>query len=303
MAITPDEISRIKRYEGNRNHFYLDTGGQVTVGYGHLVANINSSVSLNLIRKTDGLPATTVEKQTEWTTIKSKPSGKQYPATYYDQFCNLTLQQSDIDKFLTVDLNSTENQLSSKFTNYSQYPQTAKAGLVDMGFNLGVQGIFNSFPTFAAAVQRQDWTTAANECNRPGLDPHRNTEVKQLFLQAVHPAPTHPHPTPTHPHPTPTHPTPTHPHPTPTTGTGSTGSTFHIADVPHWLHNFPENQHNQPVSSVQQTTPAISASALPANLTSNCTELQSIVAIVALSSNVTTAAITAITAIASMNKK
>ena len=85
MAITPDEISRAKRYEGNVNHFYLDTNGNVTVGCGHLVATVSVATALTLVRKADGLPATTVEKQTEWTTIKAKPKGQ--PETFYAPFC------------------------------------------------------------------------------------------------------------------------------------------------------------------------------------------------------------------------
>lgn len=286
MSITPDEISRIKRFEGIINHFYLDIKGNVTIGYGHLVANINSSVLLDLIRKKDGLPATIVEKQTEWTTIKSKPFGKQFTADSYDQFCNLSLNQPDIDKLLANDLATTEHQLSANFTDYQHFPQSAKAGLIDMAFNLGIGTLMGKFSNFVASVKKQDWATAAIECNRTGIDPNRNIEVRQLFLQAVKPQPTHPTP----------------PHPTPSTG--STGSMLNTFDVAHWLKQFPPSQFVQPSPlPIQPPTPVTPLeTTLPQYMKSNYVESQSIVAIVAISANVTVAAITAITAITCKNK-
>ncbi len=286
MSITPDEISRVKRFESNITHLYLDTTGHVTIGYGHLLANINNTVALPFVHKSDGAAANTVEKQTEWTTIKSKHFGQPYPATYYDQFCTLILNQPDIDTLLTNDLAVFEHQLGSLFPNYPKFPQSAKAGLVDMIFNLGMGTLRSVFTNFVAAVNRQDWATAANQCNRPQVSPQRNTEVKQLFLQAIAP-----------PKPTPTHPSPT---PTPTPGTGSMR---HVLDIANWPTVGSEDQYTPPISAQQPVSAPATAATLPNYILRNGLGSQSIVAIVAISSNVTTAAITAITAIACGNKK
>lgn len=266
MSITPDEISRIKRFEGSVDHLYLDITGHVTIGYGHLLQNQASAVALALLHKTDSNAATDAEKQTEWTTITAKSYGQRYAATYYDQFCKLSLQQADIDQLLTADLSDAERQISAHFAKYAEFPQAAKAGLVDMAFNLGATGLITGFPNFIAAVQKQDWATAADECNRPQLNANRNTEVKQLFLEAAKVAKA------TNP---PVLPTPT-PTPVPPLGTGSTG-TIRIT--------------SNSVPGFEKTSAGYRSGS------------QYIVDMVSMSSNVTTAAIEAITAIADNYKK
>jgi GH24 family phage-related lysozyme (muramidase) len=291
MSITPNEISRVKRYEGNVNYLYLDINGNPTIGYGHLVAKVSDAAALPFVLKAGGAVANTVQKQTEWTTIKSKPFGTTYPATYYAPFCTLLLQQADIDNQLSKDLAATEHQLGVYFTNYGKYPQPAKEGLVDMGFTQGVQGLASGFPNFVAAVKNMDWATAANECNRPQLAASRNLEVMNLFLSAVKPAPT-----PTRPKPTPTH-----------TGSGSTGAMHPSQRIPAWLSQIPVRQPGQP--ALRPPLPVYGAAGSMGKAGSagsvggfgiGC---QGIVAMVAMNSNVTVAAITAITAIAKGSNK
>ena len=283
MAITPDEISRVQRYEGDKNHqavnhCYLDTKGNVTIAWGHKIGTAAAAASLPFIHKTDQKPATSQECQTEWTKIKAMVFGQNYSDTYYAASCTLLLKGPDMDALLKQDLTVFEQQLAHLFPGYAQFPQPAKAGLVDMIYTLGLSGLQSSFGNFIAAVKKQDWNTAANECHRlPPVPAARNTEVRQLFLQAVKPKPK-----------------PPAPRPRPTPGTGDTGSTG--SPIPlHTMDVIKQLPITTAMSGKEQAT-------IADHLSGNYVGLQSIVAIVAISSNVTTAAITAITAIA-CNKK
>ncbi len=229
----------------------------------------SAAAALPFLLNADNSTATTLQRQKEWTTIKSKPFGTSHPASFYEPFTTMHLQQADIDSLLAEDLAATEHQLSSSFSNYSQ---PAKEGLIDMAYTQGVHGLNTGFPNFAAAVRKLDWATAANECNRPQLDPARNSEVRNLFLSVAKPIPT-PKPTPS-------------PHP----GTGSTGAMHRpLVAVRHWLDRIPVPE---PAPREAETEPSTaSASAIPA-------DPQAIVAIVAMNSNVSTIAITAIAGIA-----
>jgi GH24 family phage-related lysozyme (muramidase) len=277
MSITPNEISRVKRYEGNTNFLYLDINGNPTIGYGHLVPDSVSAAALPFLLNAGNTAATPLQKQTEWTTIKSKPFGKTYPASYYSPFCTMHLQQSDIDNLLTSDLTSTEQQLSAFFSNYSQFPQPAKEGLVDMAYTQGVRGLSTGFPNFVAAVKILDWATAANECNRPQLAAARNLEVKNLFLSVAKPV-------------TPTRPGPTGSQP----GSGSTGTTHPPLAIRPWLDRIPVPSEPAP----QRPETAQAAAAPPPHAIRCPADVHGIVAIVAMNSNISAAAITAITAIA-----
>lgn len=183
MSITPDILDRTKRFEGNIPYMYLDTKGNVTVGVGLMLPNANAAVALPFKRNSDLLLASDIEKKAEWTTIK----GLQFPhiATWYLPFTSMTLDQATIDQFLQSELEKVETSLQTHFVDYPIYSAKAQAGLIDMAYNLGVNGLLTKFPTFVAAVKAQEWETAAVECHRLDVQPDRNTEVELLFQEAA----------------------------------------------------------------------------------------------------------------------
>lgn len=276
MAITSEELKRIKQFEGVVQHFYLDTTGHVTVGYGHMVPDVSAAAALNLLTNNGGTPATIVDKQSEWTTIKSQTFGQKYGAKYYAKYCKLNMADGDINNLLSQDMASVESQLQSRFPGYQSFPQPAKEGLVDMGFNLGVGKLMSTFKLFVAAVNKQDWATAAKQCHRNGIQAARNQQVMDLFSQAAKLKPT---------------PSPSH------AGTGTSGSTSGglrqmVKQLPAFV---PQQFMAQPVQQAPQT--AVTPAVLQGYQGCDPIGSQSIVAIVALASNVSTAAITAITSI------
>jgi GH24 family phage-related lysozyme (muramidase) len=166
---------------------YLDTQGNVTIGIGHLIPSAAAARLLSLVTNEGNNAASSEAKAAEWTTIHDKPTG--HSASYYRQFTTLHIEQAEIDSLLLHDMETAESTLPNKFNGYSGFPASAKEGLIDMIFNIGATR-FNAtkWPNFFAAVNANppDWTTAANESNRPQVSDDRNLEVRNLFLSASH---------------------------------------------------------------------------------------------------------------------
>lgn len=183
-GVTEDVIARTKKFEESIAHMYLDPNGFVTIGVGHLLADADAAVPLGLVKKMGGGAASDAEKKQEWETIHEKEAG--YKASYYDKFANLKLPEEAINALLKSDLADVEKQLRTEFPDYDSYPQKAKAGLLDLGFNVGVKKLATGFPNFVKAVKAKDWKTAAKESHRMSPVPEkRNEEIKKLFEEAA----------------------------------------------------------------------------------------------------------------------
>lgn len=184
MTISSEVIDRLRKFEGVIPYMYLDTDGNVTVGVGHLLSNSVAANPLPFVDKKSNLAAVDTQKAAEWQTVSDLDAG--HAASYYDRFTQLKLQDADINALLSGDAAKVEDQLRDKFFDYDTFPEKAQAGLIDMGFNLGVPKLIAKFPTFVKAVKGKDWATAAAECHRkPPVSENRNNEIKQLFLDAA----------------------------------------------------------------------------------------------------------------------
>lgn len=80
---------------------------------------------------------------------------------------------------------------STSFPEIASYPETAKMGLLDMAYTLGVVGTKTGYPNFTHAVRQRNWKLAAIESHRPsvspkpGVTPDRNKIIRQWFEQAA----------------------------------------------------------------------------------------------------------------------
>ncbi|MCY2967334.1 MAG: hypothetical protein NT069_27480 [Planctomycetota bacterium] len=189
MSIPPSVLERTKSpdFENNIFWMYLDTGGNVTVGAGHLIPNAaaTGAALLNFVDQ-GGNVASTANKQQEWNTIHDQDAG--HTAAYYQQFTTLHLEQVDIDVILLADMERAQGYLRTAFPDYDNFPQPAREGMLDMMFNMG-PGKFTAahWPNFFAAVNSAtpDWNKAANQSHRSGISSTRNSIVRQLFLDAA----------------------------------------------------------------------------------------------------------------------
>lgn len=182
MEIRDSAISRFEQYEGNIAHFYKDTKDKVTIGIGHMVPTADAAVSLPLTRASR--PATDAQKRACWTTISGKPSGQ--TANSYGQFTDCRLSTTDSKALLKTRLEQDVIDLKRKFSQLDTFPWDAQDALLDMIFNLGPTRFnANAWPNLFRAVNAKDWKRAADECNRPDVQPERNQAIKALFQAAA----------------------------------------------------------------------------------------------------------------------
>lgn len=176
-------IETIKKEEGCISHMYLDTRGYVTVGVGHLVADVNAACQLPFVQRDTGLPASTEDIIQEFQAIQSQPAGR-VAASYYSS-TRLDLSEAAIDQILNEQIVEFECTLQQHFNDYQHYPEQAKLALLDMAFNLGANGLLKKFPKLVSSVVNNDWESCAQECRRGGIGESRNAMTRSLFLEAA----------------------------------------------------------------------------------------------------------------------
>jgi GH24 family phage-related lysozyme (muramidase) len=175
-----EKLEWFSRHEGNCPHMYLDTVGVVTVGIGTALFTAGEASALGFVKRgtTDKADGATIEL--EWGTVKKQTNGK--PASFYKQFTQLDLLPAEVSRKFKEHIATFEQKLKSKWLKYSDFPKPAQLALVDMIYNLGS---FADFPSFVAAVDKEDWAEASKHCHRKGPSESRNRETKELLENAA----------------------------------------------------------------------------------------------------------------------
>jgi len=172
----------MKIQEGCIDHMYLDTRGFVTVGVGKLLSFETDVVDLAFIHADSRIAANQQEIAEEYHFLKQQKSG--LSAGGYKQFTQLILPQHVIDEILEQQIKWFQNRIIKEISDYSEFPDEAQEALLDMAFNLGINGLFKKFPTMIGAAKRRDWEVCAKECHRLRISEDRNKVTEMLFLQA-----------------------------------------------------------------------------------------------------------------------
>ena len=175
-------LPKLKEFEGCSPHMYLDTAGNVTVGVGQMLHS--SAIAQTLPFATaDGTPATADEIAAGFAAVKACPTGMLYPA--YRKYTSFDLPDSEIDKLTERTVAEVVNQIRVNFPDYDSYPGPACAAIFDMAYNLGLSGLEAKFPLCCEAIREQDWATAAEECERLGIQKSRNDWTEAQFAEAA----------------------------------------------------------------------------------------------------------------------
>ncbi len=143
----------------------------------------DDAVSLKLVHRETGQPATAQQKRADWAAVSAQPKAKR--AAFYKKFTQLEMPPEEIDKQVTRLIGEFSDILRKQFTSFDSFPTKAQIGTLDMIYALGPKGLFNGFPKFCAAVSEGKWTIAAEECHRGGVSDSRNADCRQLFLDAA----------------------------------------------------------------------------------------------------------------------
>jgi GH24 family phage-related lysozyme (muramidase) len=175
-----DFLPILKGFEGNIPSMYLDTVGNVTCGVGfELETALVAQGFPWYVDPACTIRATPQEITAAWVRVKAMIPGRM-PAFYTYDGC-LQLQQQDIDTHLLGILDQTDEELQRDYPGFEGFPDAVKMALCDMDYNLGNAKLRNTYPKFDAAVDAQDWKTAALQCSREGIQPARNTWTRQQF--------------------------------------------------------------------------------------------------------------------------
>jgi GH24 family phage-related lysozyme (muramidase) len=170
----------ITPFEGSTNWMYCDVKGLVTTGIGNLIDPFQTAIHLPWI--VGQRLATEQEIITAWRFVKDNQDLKLQGGGAYKSLTQLRLTDKAVSDLVAKRLASMDSILCSRFYGYEFYPANAQLGILSMAWALGPNFWF---PTFKAACERGDWTTAANECHISDANPARNTANKALFLAAV----------------------------------------------------------------------------------------------------------------------
>jgi len=178
-------------FEVSVPYMYLDSTANVTVGVGNMLPDAASAQALAFVVNPDPAadpatpptPATADQIAADFNNVSAQPKG--YIWTHYRQFTQLSLPNDAIMALLNARLEGFVTDLITHFPDFNMYPNEACAAIVDMAYNLGVNGVVHGFPTFSNAVRNLDWNTAAAQCQRNGIPQSRNDWTKAQLLQAA----------------------------------------------------------------------------------------------------------------------
>lgn len=169
-------------WEGRKSFMYVDTVGRVTVGVGLMLPDVAAAQKLKFVTRTDGKPASASAIAADFQRVSAQPKAK--PANSYKAFTQLDLPEAVIDDLLKTLVTKFEQGLKVNFAGYDAYPAPAKRALMDMVYNLGLEGLLK-FKNLKKAAESGSWAVAARECERRGPSQARNDWTRDMFLKAA----------------------------------------------------------------------------------------------------------------------
>ena len=180
-----DALAKIEYHEDKISWMYLDTRGNVTVGIGLMLPNLDAALAQPF--KIEGmggpLPATHEQITNDWNRVTSMPMGK--VAVAYHSMSSCFLADEDITANLFAYVKTEEATLQRGLPGYDQFPDPAKIALLDMGYNLGAAGVLHGYPHLCAACVAGDWKAASQQCQRRGVGTDRNSWTVAQFLASA----------------------------------------------------------------------------------------------------------------------
>lgn len=154
-------LKQIEAFEGRVAWLYLDNAQtpNVTVGVGCLVPSVSNARELNFVRCADGEKATDVEITTDFFRVISMRGS--LPARCYKG--TLYLADSDIEALALGRLRSNVDALPDLFDGFVSYPLPIRMCLMDLAWNLGINGL-RKWANLRIFCGRRDWASAAGSC-------------------------------------------------------------------------------------------------------------------------------------------
>ncbi len=167
-------------------YMYLDEENNVTVGIGSLLENVAEAKLLKFVERGTNKRANAKHIENAFNKIQNSGlAGSRHtvfkPLTSIDISEAVAFTKASEDMQIFID----ELRRQRFFKEFDTFPESAKMGLLDMIYTLGLTKFLASFKNFNPAVQRRDWKMAANESSRSTVHDSRNQIVRQWFEEAA----------------------------------------------------------------------------------------------------------------------
>lgn len=180
-------------FEGVIQYMYLDVGGNVTVGLGHLLASADKAKGLPFLDRNTKVISHKKHVENAFNLVKNSGFAGA-PASKFKNLTHMDLSRTAIEQLFDADVDEFVKQLGFFFKGYETYPAKVQLAMLDMAYTMGTKNFFDIFKKFRAALALRNWIRLADESERSKQDsngvpipnmPARNSIVKQWILDAI----------------------------------------------------------------------------------------------------------------------
>ena len=167
-------------------YMYLDDQNHVTVGIGSLLEDAAEAKLLKFVKRGTNKRAHPKHIENAFNKIQNSGlAGKIH--TVFKPLTSIEISEAVAVNKASNDMQSFLNELKQQrfFKELDSFPVSAKMGLLDMIYTLGLTKLLARFKVFNPVVQRRDWKMAAIESSRSSVKDSRNQIVRQWFEEAA----------------------------------------------------------------------------------------------------------------------
>lgn len=170
--------------EGVLSKGYLDEAGAFTTAIGYLADSAAETLALPWLSDATGTLAGRDEVLASFAAVKARTDMVEGGGVAFTKLPGNTVHLSDasIHALTMQRLNAFENSIRAALPDYDTWPAPAQLGTLAMVWGLGPRRLLTEFPRWRAAVEAQDFFTAANESHISNGRAERNALNKQLFM-------------------------------------------------------------------------------------------------------------------------
>lgn len=149
-------------FEACVDYLYLDVKGLVSSGLGNLLEPIGCVQRLDFVHP-DGRYASQFEIMGSWRRVKQSDLDPLDGGEQYAKLTTIRLTRESLDALIEQKLRSMEANVRIHFRNWASLPADMQLLILCMAWAMG-PGFPDKFPKFTAAVNAEEWATAAAEC-------------------------------------------------------------------------------------------------------------------------------------------
>lgn len=172
-------------------YIYKDKKDNVTVGIGTHLENAQDAKILPFVDRRTNQPVHDNHKINAYNKVKNSPISGTAGHLVFKPLTNIVISEADAVNQASKDLQIFigELQMQRFYRDFDTFPVTAKMGLLDMIYTLGLPELLDQFKKFNPAVRSRDWKFAASESSRKDIAPSRNQIAQQWFEEAANQEP------------------------------------------------------------------------------------------------------------------